>query len=255
MAYMYFDESIRDQGEFIVGAMVLSDRNLSQIVQQSWRDMGLDPERNEYKSSTIKLGDEIGQRQRCVMSNLVQSSLVAVVVCPSPDRKNLGSYCVDLALQLIDTGKLVRGDHNLYIDENIRISREKLHTASAVGITCHTNQDSRAVAGIQLADHASHALGGMLLEELGIIRKTVKAGENSGYDPELELNLGFELWARLRYALIGNNEVIEGLTEDPDINPYFRVEGYGLLIASTCSDELRAAASKRLGINYLGCIH
>ena len=97
MSYMYFDESIRDQGGFIVGAMVLSDQDLSQVVRQSWTDMGLDPEKTEYKSSTIKLGDEISQRQRTVLSNLVQDSSVALVVCPNSDRQDLGNHCIDLA--------------------------------------------------------------------------------------------------------------------------------------------------------------
>ena len=113
------------------------------------------------------------------------------------------------------------------------------------------------MAGIQVADHAAHALGGMLLEEMGLVTKTVRAGEYSGYHPDEMLNLGFELWASIRYALIGKNEYIEGFSPPPDdpVNPYFKVEGYGLLISPECSESLAATARKRFGVNYLGCIH
>jgi len=34
----------------------------------------------------------------------------------------------------------------------------------------------------------------MLLAELGLVKKTVKAGEK-GYDPDSDMELEFELWA------------------------------------------------------------
>lgn len=97
----------------------------------------------------------------------------------------------------------------------------------------------------------------MLLEEMGIVKKQVRAGENSGYHPDDLLELGFELWASLRYALLGKNEYIEGVSPplDDPANPFFRVDGYGLYIAPSCSRELAEYARNRFGINYLGCIH
>jgi hypothetical protein len=96
----------------------------------------------------------------------------------------------------------------------------------------------------------------MLLEEMGLVRKTVVAGEGSGYDPDLEIELGFELWASLRYALLGRNEEVQGLSTPGDLaNAYFRVEGYGLYIAPSCGHELATHVRKRFGVNYLGCIH
>jgi hypothetical protein len=59
--------------------------------------------------------------------------------------------------------------------------------------------DSIKVKGIQLADLVAHTFATMLLEQLGLVDKKVKAGENSGYDPDLEIELGFELWASIRY--------------------------------------------------------
>ena len=179
------------------------------------------------------------------------------MVLPNDDRKQLGNYCAELVLQLLDTDMLRKEAHEFYVDENIFIDKDIQRNLEDRGVNLYLNSDSKKVAGIQLADHASHALGGMLLEEMGIIKKQVKAGENSGYHPEDMLDLGFELWASLRYALVGDNQYIEGLSPPPDdpANPYFMIDGYGLYIANSCSEILSAAAKKRFGINYLGCIH
>jgi len=219
--------------------------------------MGLNPNDDEYKSSAIKSNNEISVKQREYIRGLVHSSRLALVVLPSHDRKQLGNYCAELVFQLLETNKLNNESHKLFIDENIFIDKDVKAKLESRNVNVYLNTDSKLEAGIQLADHASHALGGMLLEEMGIIKKQVKAGDNSGYHPDELLGLGFELWASLRYALIGNNQYIEGLSPPPEdpANPFFMVDGYGLYIADSCSKALTSAAKKRFGINYLGCIH
>lgn len=257
MAYLYFDESIRENGGFIVGALVLSRDNLSSIVRDQWRAMGYDPDVFEYKSSAPKLIDKQSQQQRSVLRELLHSSSLALTICPSSERRQLGKHCASLVAQLQESGLLAPGSHELYVDQNIFMAREHVTALIASGVSVYLNQDSCITAGLQVADHAAHALGGMLLEEMGVLRKTVLAGEGSGYDPDLEIELGFELWAGLRYALLGRNEHIPGLSPPPDdpVNPYFRVDGYGLFIPKSCSKELAEHARNRFGINYLGCIH
>jgi hypothetical protein len=228
MSYLYFDESIRDRGGFIVGALVISDSDLSPVVRDLWRDMGLDSETFEYKSSCLKLGDRQGQQQRDMLRQLLHSSRLALTVCPNADRQRLGTHCLSLVSQLLETGLLPADQHNLYVDRNIVIPARDRDSLASRGVSVHPNQDSRILAGLQVADHAAHALGGMLLEEMGLVRKTVVAGEDSGYDPDLKIELGFELWASLRYALLGRNEEIE---------------------------RLSTLVRKRFGVNYLGCIH
>ncbi len=257
MANLYFDESIRDNGKFIIGALVVSDDDLSAEIKTQWKSMGLNPNSDEYKSSALKINNEVSVEQRIFVRDLLHNSKLALIVLPNDDRKQLGNYCAELVLQLLDTEILGNEIHELYIDENIFIDKGIRTKLKDYGVNLYLNSDSRKEAGIQLADHASHALGGMLLEEMGIIKKQVKAGENSGYHPEDMLDLGFELWASLRYALIGKNQYIEGFSPPPDdpANPYFMVHGYGLYIANSCSKYLIAAAKNRFGINYLGCIH
>lgn len=257
MAFLYFDETIQDSGAFIVGALVISASDLSPIIKKQWGDMGLNPAVDEYKSSTPKLNNPQSQLQREFLSYLVQRERLALVVLPNGDRGNLGEYCTKLLLQLKEGGFIPDESSELFLDDNIRLSNTNRSLLGAEGIESYSKCCSIEHAGIQAADHAAHALGSMLMEEMGLITKRVRVGENSGCHPDELIELGFELWASIRYALIGKNEYIEGLSPHPEdpANPYFRVDGAGLYIAPTCNKELEIQARKRFGINYLGCIH
>jgi hypothetical protein len=158
---------------------------------------------------------------------------------------------------LQEKGLLPPGNHELYVDQNINMPRERQSNLITSGVSVFLNQDSRIAAGLQVADHAAHALGGILLEEMNIVRKIVSYDGGSGYDPDQEIELGFELWASLRYALLGKSEYIPGISpaSDDSINPYLRVDGYGLFVSPSCSEKLAENVRNRFGINYLGCIH
>jgi hypothetical protein len=255
MSHCYFDESIREQGGFIVGALVVSNRDLSPVIAEEWVRLGLNPESEEYKSSNPKNGNELGIAQRQVVAQLLRESKLGLVVAPKEDRETLGGSCARLVAQLIESGSIVTGEHSLYLDEGIPFGAADLKYLGQLGVSVAAQCDSKKVGGIQVADHAAHALGGMLLEEMGLLKKQVRAGEN--YHPDDLLDLGFELWASLRYALMGRNEYIEGLSPPPDdpANPYFLVDGVGLYVATTCSADLARHARDRFGVNYLGCIH
>lgn len=257
VSYFYFDETIREQGNFIIGALVASEYDLSPIVTEQWRKLGLNPESTEYKSSDPKENSNLGAKQRQIMADLLQRSQLGLTVVPSSGRQRLGEFCTDLMFQLSNTGFLQDGKHFLYHDQNIKLSLSDIERLKGMNISPFPGSDSKKVGGIQVADHTAHALGGMLLEEMGLITKQVRAGEDSGYPPDDLLELGFELWASLRYALIGRSEYIEGLSPHPDglANPYFRVDGIGLHVASTCPEALIERAKSRFGINHLGCIH
>ena len=104
---------------------------------------------------------------------------------------------------------------------------------------------SRIIGGIQLADLAAHSLGVMLLEHQYHNKKMVKAGENSGYDPNLDIELVFKLWASLRYAFFKAPQPINS-PEDPLSDRMFDVENYGLYIAETCDEALREASNRAI---------
>lgn len=257
MSYLYFDESIREAGDFIVGALVITRNEISEEIRNAWLSFGIDPEDQEYKSSGLKVNDAISNKQRNFLRGLLHRTELALTVCQCSARDQLGTYCCALVEQLLSTGMLKSDPHTLFLDQGISVPNSKSAVLATKNVSIRVDQDSKKVGGIQLADHAAHALGGMLLEEMGIVRKTVRAGENSGYDPETRIELGFELWASLRYALLGMNQYIEGLSPPPDdpANPYFRVDGYGLFIPESCTEPLARHSRRRFGVNYLGCIH
>lgn len=114
MSYLYFDESIRNNGEFIIGALVESTTDLSLSVQQQWIHMGLDPSRHEYKSSSLKNGNELGQEQRAFIGELLSRSGLALTVAPLNARRYLGNYCTELVLQMLNTGIISGEEHMLY---------------------------------------------------------------------------------------------------------------------------------------------
>jgi hypothetical protein len=87
---------------------------------------------------------------------------------------------------------------------------------------------------------------------LGLLAKTVKAGENSGYDPDLDVGLDFELFASLRYHFFSAMQSTDSTSKDFF---WIDVESRGLHVAQDCSEDLRRAALSRFGRMYIGCIH
>jgi len=254
MGYLYFDESIHDRAGFILGAMVYSSRDLTPIVHSLWSSLGLDPTRFEYKSSTPKAGNPDAQRHRANIHSLIHETQFGLLVCPNTDRRILGLHAMALAYQLVTSGRFDMGPQILHLDENIAVPQSARNAASSNGISVLVEQDSCLVGGLQVADHVAHSLSGMLLEKMGHNKKMVEVGPGSGYDPDLTVELGFELWASLRHCLITGPDSAS-LEDDKITSATFPVEGYGLYIAPTCTDQLRSHAAQRFGSNYIGCIH
>ena len=137
MAHMYFDELIRNNGSFIVGALVVSHEDLSIRVAKEWRDMGLDGN-IEFKSSTLKAGNRTSQLQRDVLRGILQTSRLGLVVCPSFDRGRLGEHAIGLVLQLLDSGVLENGSHELYFDEGITLPNARKQAIRGRGVSVNT---------------------------------------------------------------------------------------------------------------------
>ena len=84
----------------------------------------------------------------------------------------------------------------------------------------------------------------------------MKTGKNSEYNPELDIELGFELWAALRYSFFKADQLKPGqVLDDPIGDRVFDVENYGLHVAGSCGASLRSAAIERFGECYLRCMH
>lgn len=269
--YFFFDESIHDRGEFILGAFVYRETNPQQEISAILKSVGLMPGRDEFKSSAHMGRDP---RQSVVRDELkdmiLDGTRLAVVVLPSENRADLGNTALQALQTFITVNDLPLDHPDVYLHGGVFASRAVGEAQVAtLGLSqhcdVHVETDSRAVCGLQLADLVAHTASMMLLETLGLVNKTVKAGENSGYDPDMDIRLGFELWAGLRYNFFGGEvpdpDAAEGPTHAvyPEFVdapwPLMPVEPHGLYVSSRCGKALADAARKRFGQMYLGCIH
>ena len=260
MGFFYFDESIRDNGGFILGAFIYSKADLTPAVFAALTAVGLQPGRDEFKSRFQVANAPEHASLRDHLRSLLYEVKVGALVIPTAQRQHLGNEALFGLTKFIVANSLGCMSHKAFFDEGITIDGSCLKNFRQEIPSCeiNRNQDSRLVGGIQLADLVAHSMGTMLLEEQGLISKKIKAGEHSGYLPELELPLGFKLWAMLRYSFFMSRLPIGANTNDPTESipeRLYNVEGYGLYVAPSCGVELRSAAIKRFGQSYLGCTH
>jgi len=184
---------------------------------------------------------------------------IGVVIAPDAPRHALGEEAPCGLNKILSTISFRSKSHNVFFDQGIFSSRsagELSVRKVALAQPCHFHfeQDSKRILGIQIADLIAHMCAAMLLGQLGLVNKTVKAGDNSEYDPNLEVELVFELWATLRYRFFA--------APPPPVDTWKSQEDYqidvesrGLQVAGHCEQKLKDAATLRFGSMYLGCIH
>ena len=255
---MFFDES--KHAEFSLGVFVYTKRDPSRAVHQALQDCDLRPGIDEFKSSSYMGRNPAQKALREKLHDIIHrhSCQFGVVVVPCPSE--LGDQAMLLLQKMLGHPDLDRRQHEVYFDEGLFKSADQgQKRARALGLSerCALNleQDSKQVAGIQLADLAAHTCAVMLKESLGLICKTVKAGDNSGYDPDLDIEIGFDLWAGIRYNFLSTEPPHPDEWGEDDLQPTASVLPYGLHIAPTCGEHLRQSATDRFGSMYLGCIH
>jgi len=170
----------------------------------------------------------------------------------------LGTEAICRFKKILSTNRFESTQHQAFFDEGIfataAIGKSATETLGDISLARFFEQDSRQVLGLQVSDLVAHICAVMLLAELGLVKKTVKAGENSGYDPDSDMELEFELWAGVRYNFFA------AAPPPPDqwksqLDFQVDVEWRGLHVAATCDPEVRRAALARFGSMYLGCIH
>ena len=250
MGYFYFDESIHERGGFIIGAYVYAERDLTQEIYDRIRSVGLAAGSDEFKSGAHMATDA---KQRQLRTSLLSffhwgfgDPRIGLVVIPFDRRQDLGAEALIGLDKIVRANKLAGKTHSVYFDEGI--SKPDTTVPSC---DLHFDQDSRVVAGIQLADLVAHTLSEILLEEQGVISKTVKAGPGSGYDPDLDIKIGFELWAHIRWHFFTQDEP----NIDADNGFKLDVAPYALHIADSCVSKLASAANARFSSTYVGCMH
>ncbi|MBI4005672.1 MAG: hypothetical protein HY356_03290 [Gammaproteobacteria bacterium] len=259
MGFFYFDESIQEKAGFIVGAFVYSKYDITPVVFDALAEAGLVPTVDEFKSGARMAANPEQAKARAFLRGLLMEVKTGIVVIPAADRPRLGNEALAGLAKILSAHTLANEPHHVFVDESIAVDISSMQAfRSGIGSVCevHLDQDSRTIGGIQLADLAAHSMGVMLLEQQGLLRKMVKAGENSGYDPDLDIELGFELWASLRYSFFKAPQPKPGsVPDDPVGTLVFDVENFGLYVAQSCDEALRRSAIERFGECYLGCIH
>lgn len=244
MAEIYVDESIHERGGLIVLAAVYSDEPLQERVELALRDCGFDPARDEFKSSMRMHGNIAAQKLRDSIQSILRDCKIAIAVCSSDDRKRLTDHAVRLLAE-IDVNTSV--DIPVYFDEGMHRPTGPTPPGFEFNLKC----DSRTVAGIQVADAAAHVVATAILSDLGMFNRTTPAATVYP-DDEGEIELAWVLWMSLRYAL-ATNDPVGGYDENGECEPYMRP--FGVLVAPSCSPQVREAVHTRFGGIWLGCIH
>ncbi len=258
MGQFYIDDSVHDEAGFVIGACVYTDIDVNEKIIDIIKSCGFNPDCFEYKSSANYFREPDKAKVREQLKELLTDSCrLGIVVIPRIHRDQLGSECIKAVKQFIDNNKRLRKPTSVYFDQGMFSSKEKAeHLIKALNfIDCvfHLEQNSLHVKGIQLADLAAHISAIQLKDELGLVSKMVKAGDNSGYDPDLDIELGFEMWATIRYTFF--NEGSKLYIDDPIADATLKVEPYGLYISDLCEKVFYDASRAKFFNIYLGLFH
>ena len=261
MGFFYFDESIHQRGKFALGSFVYSETSLDCSVINALLESGLIPGVDEFKSGARMDRNPKQSRARELLKEVIHKQCgIGVVVAPDIPRELLGFEAPLGLTKILSTITFRSKTHDVFFDKGIfNNEAEGRLQAAKVPSTCppcnfHFEQDSVQVLGLQVADLVAHTCAMMLLAQLGLLKKMVKAGEYSGYDPNQDMELEFELWASLRYSFFAAPPPpVDSWKSQLDYQ--VDVASRGLHIADGCDSFFRDAALARFGSMYLGCIH
>lgn len=258
MGQFYIDDSVHDEAGFIVGACVYTDIDINEKITDIIKSCGFDPGIFEYKSTANYYNEPEKAKVREQLKKLLTNSCrIGIVVIPRSSREQLGFECIKAIRQFIDSNKRVKKPTKVYLDQGMFTSKDKaeqlIDSMAFKECSFHLEQNSIDIKGIQLADLAAHVFSIQLKDAMGLVKKFVKAGVESGYESGLDIELGFEMWATIRYTFF--NEGSKIYTDDPIADATLKVEPYGLYISDLCDKKLFDIVREKFSDIYLGCIH
>lgn len=259
MGYFFLDDSVHDNAKFIIVACVYTENDPTTAISELITRNGFDPVGFEFKSSAKYARDPqmMGVREN-LRSFLSENCGIALAVIPRQQRDNLGFECLKAVKQFLGTNKRLKPPHKIYIDQGMFLSDKKVKNYitdnDIEGCEIFVEQDSQLVKGIQLADLAAHTAAIIFKEKLGLINKKVILGKDFGYEPDLEADLGFELWAPIRYCFFRETSPTV-CTGDRTNDATLKVEPRGLYVSEYCDAVLAEKARDAFGSVCLGCLH
>ncbi len=258
MQYVYFDESIHDECGFIVGAFVFCDESPDVAIHHLLNKYGLNSIDSEFKSSGRMDKNPDLARIRDELFEILQSTNVALLIIPSAQRKFLGDEALKFLPLFVAANDRKSAPVQVFFDEGISVSNETQETTQkqmTQPLEVFLRQKSHLVRGIQFADLVSHTASVILKQSMLSSQKMVIVGPNNGAYSDREVELGFMLWAQVRYRFLRSNRTQTATADDPVGNLTYDVLNYGLGVSNLCDEDLKVRATDTFGTVYLGCIH
>ena len=257
MTRIYIDDSAHERGKFIISGIVTTVKDVDSKIAEILIENGLDKKTDEFKSRLCSPNNPAMIKVRKQLNYLIRRNCkIGLIILPISHREKIGIETLKGLKKIIDNNDF--GEKiEINIDENyFKNSKQGKILCAEFGLDkyeLNLEVDSSEKKGVQLADLIAHTCSTMLLEELGLITKKVKAGKSSGYDPDLDIELGFELWAGIRYNFLG--EIDMERFENGDGQPHTSTEPFGLYISEYCNKKLTKKIRNTFSEIYLGCIH
>ncbi len=237
-----------------MSAFVFSDSDPQSELERLLVKNDLTPGNDEFKSSIRMDQNSPNISLREDLKTFLRKCKVGVAISKSSEELYEDSAL--LLEKMLSHPDIPVGEHQVFIDRGIfPTRREQALLESIKGAeTCqfYFEQDSKKVCGVQLADLAAHICAIMMKDSLGLVKKMVKAGDNSGYDPDSDMELGFEMYATIRYSFIGEFAPYD---ESATRQPMLILDKYGIVISPKLEGEIQLAAKERFSSMYLGCMH
>lgn len=258
--YIYYDDSKHPDSGFYLGAFIYSDKDLNYIISEYISLCGMDANKDEFKSRLRKDKSPEQIELREYLKGLIGDIRIFVVIS-APNENDFKISTKHALINLIKNNQNdLKSKLDIFLDQGIfknesdvdyKFLAEKLDSDS---VKLNIEQDSIKIKGIQLADLIAHTCSIMLKESLGLINKTIKAGDNSGYDPDTDIEIGFEMWAGIRNNFF-STPPCQPDKWDSQLDFIAKVGKKGLFISDNCTDEIKIKGKERFGEMYLGCIH
>jgi hypothetical protein len=258
--FIYYDDSKHPDSGFYLGAFIYSDKDLNNIISEYISICGLNPNKEEFKSRLRKDKNPEQIELRGYLKKLIGDVRIFVVIS-APNENDFKISSENALINLIENNtNELKPELNIFFDQGIFRNgndadiQYRVNKLEFNSVKLNIEQDSIKIKGIQLADLVAHTCSIMLKESLGLIRKTIKVGDNSGYDPDTDIEIGFEMWAGVRYNFFSTPPPHPD-EWDSQLDCVAKVDEKGLFISNNCSDKVKVKGNERFREMYLGCIH
>lgn len=274
--HCFIDDSHHDALGFIVLAFVFAPTDLDAEVRAALAAAGLDPERQEFKSSARMDADPAMQEARQnIVRTLPEETKVAIAVCRRDHTVPLGKQCLQALQSILIRSGLSPDGLIVHVDQAIFHHRAQAQTQHAffsflAPVVLMPTEDSLKCRGIQVADLMAHSFAQVVREGVTDKPKLIGVGgPDTGYADGDTMSLSEVVLNHLRYKILVRGIVEAGQPFDPATDPvvlgpdedptsygmYPEAIGWGVQIAQQQSDKVRRAVGRMLDRIWLGCGH